>query len=191
MAYEYLGASLPLFFFGDPLPMSLAEFMARCAEHLSSRDLTTLTKLLEDRGDVDAAGFEGEWTARERQLRAAVAAARASRYGADPRAERRPHPGWDGMVERGVADAFAKANPLEREMELDRVRWRVLDELVPPGRFSAERIFAYGLKLRIAERWARMAEPEGRRILENQLRSIAGDETGGPMVAGELRGEST
>ncbi len=174
MSYEYLVASLPMFMFGDPPPMTSADFRARCAEQLSPRDVAVLDRLLAGRANTDAPGFEGAWAARERQIRSAAAAARAPRYGADPRAERRPHPGWDGAVETGVVDAFTKAGPHEREMALDRERWRVLDELAPPGVFNAAAVFSYALKLRIAERWAALREEEGRQRFEESLAAGVG-----------------
>jgi hypothetical protein len=172
MSYEYLAASLPMFFFGDPPPMTTEELRARCAEQMTPRDLAVLDRLLEGRAEAGASGFEGAWAARERQIRAAAAAMRAPRYGADPRAERRPHPGWDGTVEKGVADAFSKPTPLEREMALDRERWRVLDELAPAGVFTAATVWAYALKLRIAERWAALREEDGRKRFDEQLIAV-------------------
>jgi len=172
MSYEYLVASLPMCFFGEPPPMSTAELRARCAEQLNGRDLATLDRLLASAGDPDAPGFEGAWTARERQLRAAIAAARAPRYGADPRAVRPPHPGWDQLVETGVADAFALPTPLEREQALDRVRWHVLEELTPRDPFTAEAIFVYALKLRIAERWAARSDDQGRQRFDEALAAL-------------------
>lgn len=166
MGYEYLTASLPLLFWGDPPPFTTAEFRARCEGVLAPADAAALDRLLAGQLDPDAPGFEGAWSAREIQLRNAIAAARAPRYGADARAVRRPHPGWDGTVERIAVDAFARESPLDREMELDHGRWRLLDDLARGRPFGAEAVFAFALQLRLAERWARRTDAVGRKNFE-------------------------
>ncbi len=172
MSYEYLAASLPLLFWGDPPPFSTADFRARCDGVLTPTDLATLDRLLAGRMDPDAPGFEGAWGARQTQLGNAVAAARAARYGADTRAVRRPHPGWDGAVEKVVVDAFAKESPLDRELELDRGRWHLLDDLARGRPFGVETVFAFALKLRIAERWAALTDAAGREKFEAALTGL-------------------
>ena len=172
MSYEYLVASLPLLFWGDPPPFSASDFRHRCDGVLTPADGAALDRLLAGRPDPEAPGFEGAWAARETQLRNAVAAARAARYGGDARANRRPHPGWDGGIEKSVTDAFVKESPLEREMELDRGRWRALDDLARGKPFGAEAVFAFALKLRIAERWAALTDEAGRAKFEALLAAI-------------------
>lgn len=162
MSYEYLVASLPLLFWGHPPPFPTAEFRRRCAGVLSPEDLAALDRLLDGRPDPEAPGFEGAWAARETQLRNAAAAARAARTGGEARAPHRPHPGWDGGIEKSVTDAFVKESPIEREMELDRGRWRAAEDLARGRPFGVEAVFAFAVRLRIAERWAALTDAAGR-----------------------------
>ncbi len=172
MSYEYLTASLPLLFWGDPPPFPAAEFRSRCVGVLTPDDLAALDRLLDGRLDPDAPGFEGAWAAREIQLRNAAAAARGARYGGDARWVRRPHPGWDGGIEQSVTDAFVKESPIEREMELDRGRWRAVEDLARGRPFGREAVFAFALKLRIAERWAALTDDAGRAKFDALLAAI-------------------
>jgi hypothetical protein len=55
-------------------------------------------------------------------------------------------------------------DPLDRELALDRLRWTLLDELAVAAPFGLQAVLAYGLKLRLAEKWAAMDETEGLRI---------------------------
>lgn len=68
-----------------------------------------------------------------------------------------------------VADAFEKTNSLEREQELSHGRWRMLDELVGQDCFGLAAVLAYGMKLRIAERWVHLTEEAGEERLEAYL----------------------
>jgi hypothetical protein len=48
----------------------------------------------------------------------------------------------------------------------------VLDELAPAGVFTAATVWAYALKLRIAERWAALREEDGRKRFDEQLIAV-------------------
>lgn len=176
MSYEYLAASLPMLFFGDPPPFSTESFRAGCVGLLSDKDQATLDALLEGRLDAPGA-FAETWRAHETHLRNQLAQVRAGAYGADPKAYVREQPGFDMDVARSVAAAYAKANPLERELELDRGRWHALDEMARQDPFGAAAVLAFALKLRIAERWAGLAKEAGREVLEKWIRTADGETT--------------
>ncbi len=173
MSYEYLVASLPMLFPGDPPPFGLETFLHRCAGVLSAADEAALHRVLagEIRGE-DPAPAQA-WSALETQMRNATATARAAAWQTDPRPHLRPHPGFDGTVRHVVDDAFSKTSPLERERTLDRGRWRLLEDLALRDPFGFAAVIAYGLKLRIAERWAAWGEKTGReecdRLLDEAL----------------------
>jgi hypothetical protein len=111
-------------------------------------------------GDADSA-LGREWRERETQLRNAVARARANRAKRDAAPFLRPTAQHDTGIEKAVADAFAKDTPREREWALDQFRWRMLEELAGFNPFAGRAMLAYGLRLKLVERWAAMAEPRG------------------------------
>jgi len=173
--YAYFVASLPVLVFNAPPPMPLDEFRAAAARQLTPRDLATLDALLDD-GSSDHP-FVLEWRARETQLRNAVARARAAAANVEVRPFLREHTGWDVALERAVMDAMSRANPLERELELDRCRWHLADDLARFRPFDLDGVLAYAVKLRVLERWGRMDAESGRQRLEAWVdQAVAGAE---------------
>ncbi len=177
MAYEYLVASLPMIFFEDPPPFSSETFRALCETELSAADMTAVERVLAATPPPpDAGRFEHDWHARETQVRNEAAFVRAARAGVEAKPYLRPHEGYDVSLKESVSAAFERPNPLERERELDRTRWRLIDEVVGPIEpFSLSAVLAYAAKLRIAERWAARTEESGRERLEAWMEGT-GDE---------------
>ncbi len=171
MKYAYFAASLPSLVFSGPPSMTMERFLGLCRQHLAPADFEALDALLTDR--PSEARFVVEWRTRETQLRNAVARARAARLGVEARPWQKDHPGWDVALERAAMDAMGRATPLERELELDRVRWGVAEELARFRPFDLEAILVYALHLRIAERWDRMNADEGRRRLDELVAAAA------------------
>lgn len=173
MKYAYFAASLPALVFNSPPPMPLEQFRAAAARQLTPRDLATLDALLD--GDPSAHPFVAEWRARETQLRNAVARARAAAANVEARPYLREHTGWDVALERAVMDAMGRPTPLEREMELDRCRWHLAEDLARFRPFDLEGVLSYALKLRILERWSGMDANAGRRRLDQWVEeAVAG-----------------
>jgi hypothetical protein len=174
--YTYLAASLPTLVFGAPPPFGVAEFRARVEGVLSRGDLAALDALLAG-APAPGVRFVAEWQARETQLRNGVARARAAHLGVEARPYLRDHAGWDMTVAKAVTDAFAKPNPLEREMELDRCRWRTAEDLARFEPFDRAAVFAFAVKLGIAERWAGLVEDAGVKRVEDFV-GAAGAQSG-------------
>ncbi len=93
-----------------------------------------------------------------------MARLRAARAGAAYDAGPHPVAGYDARCESVAERAMELDDPLERELALDRLRWTLLDELAVSQAFGFQAVLAYGLKLRLAEKWAAMDETEGLRI---------------------------
>ena len=106
------------------------------------------------------------WRARDTQLRNAVARARATKAGIDVSGFLRRHEGFDVALEQGVAEAVSRANPLEREVALDLLRWRMAEDLALEAPFDMPAIFAFILKLRLAERRQGWNEEKARETFE-------------------------
>ena len=163
MSYYYLVATLPMFPPEGPPPMSGSAFLALCREHLRAADFARLERLWADAADApaDESDFVSRWQSRDIQIRNAAARVRAGRLRRDAAPFLHAHPGMDATLEKSVAEALGKDSPLEREASLDKLRWTLIDELAGTDPFAAAAVFAYALKLRIAERWSAMTDEEG------------------------------
>ena len=164
MEYVYLVASLPALELTTAPRMSSAELLATSAGVLRPDHREDLRAVLDDRPhDVRAAEL-GPYLDAETQLRNAVARLRAARAGAAYDAGAHPAAGYDARC-AGVAErAMELDDPRERELALDRLRWTLLDELAVSSPFGLQAVLAYGIKLRLAEKWAAMDEAEGLRV---------------------------
>jgi len=160
MNYYFFAASLPVLALDAPTPFPFDVFKALCAEHLRGRDLKGLEEL-EEGVRAPRHPFVRAWHDIEGQLRNALAEERASRLQKDAQPYLRPREGFDPAVGRAAAEAFGKTNPLQREQMLDRFRWRQLEALAGFNPFSGSALLAYGVRLKLAERWNRMSEEQG------------------------------
>lgn len=183
--YTYLAATLPMMTFGDPPPMASAEFRRTCEGIMPPADLAVLDAVLAGAA-VPGHAFATGWHDRETQLRNAVARARAAHLATDARAFLKDHGGWDMSVAKAVTDAFAKPNPLEREMELDRCRWHVAEDLARSEPFGLAAVLSFAVRLRMAERWAALKDEAGARRVEELVDTRIGT-TNGPAESDGLK----
>jgi hypothetical protein len=170
--YHYLVASLPMLFFGDPPPFAAAELRRLSETLLGPEDGRSLALVLEGRGAEASAASARAWADIETQFRNAIAHTRAAAYGIDPRAYQRMHAGYSVAVQQAVEDAFAKPTPLEREQELDRARWRMLDDLALTEPFGLANVIAFAVKLQISESWAARSAATGQEHLESLITEL-------------------
>lgn len=171
MPYHYLVASLPTLTFGDQIPFSSRDFLSRCTGVLKAEHLAILAAVLHGQ-TVQGSSFAASWTARETQLRNALARFRGARLGVDSRSFEREHTGFDVAMSKAITDALAQHTPLEREQALDRCRWHVVEELALPDPFGLAAVLAFAIKLRIAERWAALNETVGERKVEDFIAAM-------------------
>jgi hypothetical protein len=159
--YVYLVASLPTLELTAAPRISSADLLASSAGVLRRDHWEDLRAVLEDRPREARAAELATYLDAETQLRGAVARLRATRAGATYDAGAHPVAGFDARCV-GVAErAMELDDPLDRELTLDRLRWTLLDELAVSPPFGFQAVLAYGLKLRLAEKWAAMDEAEG------------------------------
>jgi Protein of unknown function (DUF2764) len=162
--YVYLVASLPALELTTAPRISSAELLESSAGVLRPDHREDLRAVLEDRPRDVRAPELGPYLAAETQLRNAVARLRAARAGAAYDAGAHPAVGYDARCESVAQRALEQDDPLERELAMDRLRWTLLDELAVSPPFGFQAVLAYGLKLRLAEKWSAMDEAEGLRI---------------------------
>jgi hypothetical protein len=167
--YYYLVASLPGLVFSAPAALSRTDFVTECARHLTPEDQTELEALLAGHYDHVRSTFSRDWLNSERQMRNAVVRARALRLGVDEKKFVKDHEGFRLAAEAAVNDAFSRANPLERELALDRFRWNLADELNAGDPFGFAAILAYAVKLAINEHWRALTPERGRERFEEMV----------------------
>lgn len=175
MSLYYTVASLPGLLFGDPPPFSADDLADQCEGILSETDLASLRAVFRGEPAAATVPFASAWLQVDTQLRNAVAVARGERRHEDAGPNLREHSGFDVSIESAVTDAFAKSDPMERERELDRCRWRLLDELTREDPFGVGALLAYAIRLQIAQRWADRQEETGRARLNETLEHYIGE----------------
>lgn len=165
MAEYYLISQLPsLDGIGDgtPLPITEEAFLALCRRFLkesviAALESVSLTPAL--CGALDGPPIVRAWNEGERDLRLALAMARAEKMNKpfDTPKKDLPPP-----VCRTAAAALETENPLEAEKLLLTHRLRFLETLRPMDGFSVEFLFYYLLKLKLLSRIRGFDGTEGR-----------------------------
>ncbi len=173
MEYPYVVASLPLLILGERPTFTTQEFLFKCEGALLAHDLRCLRRLLTGEAGSCKQPFAQAWHRHEEQLRLAIAHVRAGRLGIERPEESVKYRTLEPDAQRVVVDAFAKTHPLERERVLDEYRWHMLDELAFQDAFGLATVLAFGLKLRIAERWADLETERGEKAFEQHAAGIA------------------
>lgn len=174
MSFGYFVASLPTPALGAPAPLSLAQFRADAARLLPRDAVAEMDAVLAGDRSAARSAFAAQWFDVETQLRNAVARTRAARRDVEAAPYLHPHGGFRVSIEDAVSSAYAKPNPLEREMALDRARWSAADEFSLFEPFGIGAVLAYAVKLRIAERWASLSDDAGRSALEDAVSRVRG-----------------
>ena len=169
MAYYALVASLPALQIGDEAPFSTEEYIGTCSQWVTEQEAKILRNILLNEGDSKSCPHCRAWNNIETQLRNAALKHRAQKLGVDPKEYIQPHDGFSGTLEELVTDAFTRNDPVELEQELDRARWQLAEELIGQDPFSFEKVLAYGIQLRIVERWDRMDVHLGKEKLETVI----------------------
>jgi len=170
--YYYLVSSLPGLAFFTPVPITRAVFFETCRGSLNAAGMEELEAVLEGRREDVKTGFGSAWLDGDRQLRNAIARQRALRLGVDEKKHLKEHHGYRVDAEDVVSDAYSRANPLERELALDRYRWNLADELSQADPFGLSTLLAYAVKLEINAHWQSLTPEKGRDRLEEMLEVV-------------------
>jgi len=162
VSYYYLVAGLPLLSLDQPVPFTPDEYFLSCEHLLSDSDRTDMQHILEGHPERCRNRLVKEWVARDTQLRSAIARARAARKRVEAYPYIREFSGYDAYSEKVAAEAMSEPNPLAREMNIDRFRWRLLDELSLADPFGAFTLFAFVIKLQMSAQWQKRTKDRGR-----------------------------
>ena len=167
MSYYSLVASLSTLQIGDEPPFSTEEYIDNCAQWVSEREEQILRKVLLETPDIAPCPLCMAWHNIETQLHNAIVRHRAQKLGIDGKEYLQPHDGFSGTIEAFATDAFTRSDPVELEQELDRARWQLAEDLIGgKDPFGFEKVLAYGIQLKIVERWNRMDVHSGKEKLE-------------------------
>jgi hypothetical protein len=159
----YLVASLPSLALGGEPPLSPAAFRALCGEHLPDRDLRELDALLDPAaGDTAGSAFARTWQQFQLRVQDECAVQRAARLGIDAGPWRADVGVPDATLIGAVREAMQQPDPRSRELQLDTLRWRMLEDAARQEPFGQAAVLGYGLRLQIAARWAARTETAGR-----------------------------
>ena len=177
MAEYYLIAQLPsLDAVSDtmPLPISEEAFLELCSRSLNKKLWAELSALsLTPPLETQKSGVDlvEAWNKAERNLRLALAVARAEKLG------KRFDAGSDTFSDNilSVANfALESKNPLEAENYLNSYRLGFLESLRPMDNFKSEFLFYYLLKLKLLSRMRRFNRELGKTAYKNIYNSILG-----------------
>jgi hypothetical protein len=180
----YLLAQLPAFTVSDDrvsLPITEEYFNNLCARFLDKKSLAVMAGLsLEPPREKQPAGsaFIDEFYDKERSLRLALAQIRALRL------KKKFDAGSDALppdVVQAARTAAGMDSPLSAEQYLNRYRVSVIDNIHLADSFSTDAVFAYGLKLKLAERMKKFNAETGMAsyltIYDSILKADASGET--------------
>lgn len=150
--------------------------------------------------------FLREWSDFDRTLRNVCAAYSARRSGVAPETVVVGHDDITDSLSRSSASDFGlkgeleylddvvaavsdERNLLEKERKIDRIRWRMSDELAISNYFDMAAILSYLVKANLVERWFSLDEATGRRLYDKLLTTLSGSELIDRAVAAEEKTE--
>jgi len=168
--YYFLVASLPHLSLRAAPPLTTGQFLRRCAAQISATHYRILAEVERFQAQPTGTGLAllDRWHERERALRNALAVVRAQRLGVAAAAYLRNFRQDPSLAE--IAQRLLMLDsPLAADEELDRLRWRFLEELAFGHYFDLETVVIYRLKLHLLERRARFNPTVGAALLDQML----------------------
>ena len=160
----YLVAQLPSFSVTDgdqKLPITVEYYKELCSRFFDAKSLKILSELslvppLKE--SSTGSDFVDTWYRRERSLRSALARVRALKMKKEADIL---DSSWTADIFQTARTAVGMENPLEAEHFLNQYRVDTINTIAPLDEFSVEAVFAYGLKLMLAERMRKFNVDKG------------------------------
>ncbi len=162
MNYYYLVSSLPMINLNQNagVPITLERLNELCRENLTAKDLE-IYESIDLTGEIDGCRSKVVQTYRiwDINLRNAILARRVeNRVAAKYKKEELE---FFSEIEGLIQEAGSKANALERELFLDELRIKKIDELTAHSLFDIEFLCAYKLKLILISKYSRLSADAG------------------------------
>lgn len=174
--YYYAVTSLPQLFFDSDYYPSTVEFLDMCRQHLSPRDLRALEIVAsgEEIGGRAAKLLE-EWTGWNASLLNDLALLRAQHLG---RNLEDMSAGEVIGTEELAREIYSQDSPLAAEEALERLRWKLLDDLEVGHYFDIQKVIVYYLRLLILERIAQFSAERGLENFTTAYETVADSKIG-------------
>jgi len=169
--HAYLISSLPMLHFGAKPPFSTEKFLTICSELISAQESEILKTSLNN----DTENYNGsvttlkKWREFEIALRNELVKIRSSRKHIDPSKFLRKDGYTDLWISHIAISAHRNQSVIDAEKELDRARWRLLDDLLAGHYFDIDFLIVYGQKLLILEKWEKIRTANAGVLLEEAL----------------------
>ena len=175
-------ASLPQLVLFETPPVSSEKFLSFCSSCLGAKEYELAARWSLVPSDALAAlvsafpvhSLPRAYYSWELALRNSIAKIRAARLPGHGPAER-PEAGYEADADSVVRAAFSVRDPLEREKILDRARWNKIGELqhkYSRHGFTLDAVYAYRIRLLIAEKWAARKGAEAPDNLERTASAV-------------------
>ena len=170
--YPYLVASLPTLHFAIKPPFPTEKLLEKCQELIPEKDFVLLLELPDTNNAITEETNQPtikNWLSFDSALRNELVKIRASRLHTDAQRYLRA----DGYVNPNITHialtAYLNPSILEAERFLDHERWKALDELSIGHYFDLDFLIVYAYKLRILERWEKIAIADKQTLLEEAI----------------------
>lgn len=160
----------------SPLPITEERFLSICGELLSKkawRELGELTLVPNTDLKKSGSALIDRWNEGERDLRLALAGARAKKLGKHFENDGKALP---TEISKLAATAIEAKDPLIAERCLCEYRLSFLESLRPINTFSEDYLYYYGLKLKLLLRMRKFSTGEGETAYRNIYSSILNGE---------------
>jgi len=166
--YYYLAASLPMLDFGLTPPLSYEDFLGRCREQLSDSDMRIIERstIEPPKTTRDNFAFLQVWKEFDLALRNELVWLRAAKKGKDALNYIRIEEYRDPFAGYFAQQIHNQDSVFEAERLFDRIRWEKIEDLKSGHFFDIEFLVSYALKLQILERWKKINQEQGLKILE-------------------------
>lgn len=166
MKLAYFISSLPALAPGRIPQIGMDDFQSAARGWITGDEYAVLDVVVSGEIKPGMHPFVDAWIGRETAFRNAIARHRAALLKVDPSEHLRKQEILDLSMDKAVIDAYLRSSPDEREIELDRYRWKMLDDISGFNPFQMSGLLAYAMKLRMGWRWARMQDARGREKLD-------------------------
>ncbi len=154
-----------------------ADFLNACGTYLDNADLETLTKLTlipDPDAKFPAGSLAEKYTRWETALRHSITRLRLVRHRGLTDAGAAREVTFETDAEAAAAQAFASGDPMEREKILDSARWAKLDEWTVGHQFDMDALYAYAIRLQIAEKWSARSADDAEGNLSSAINAVYG-----------------
>jgi len=173
----YLLSSLPALVLGQDSLLSLEAFQGLCAI-LCPEEQAEAARVIKGRYQELKTDFGRAWGDLDLQIRNQIMLIRAKTWNVSQALPGPTAARYSVRARDMVSDAFELDSPLEREWALDKGRWALIQDLTrKDDPFGLDRVLAFGLQLKLVQRWAWIDKDRGREQFHSLVQTCMGKVT--------------